>query len=78
MTTHPVGFLPYFFTPAIQFVTTVSRGEAPAIEPLTVLIRKRVPSARCSIRKVPAMLTIGANRDPFGNRFLSRLADHRR
>jgi hypothetical protein len=25
-TTHPVGFLGYFFSPAVQFVTTVSGG----------------------------------------------------
>jgi hypothetical protein len=30
----PVGFLPYFFKPAFQFVTTVSGGDA-ASEPFT-------------------------------------------
>ena len=34
----------YFFKPAVQFVTTVSGGDA-APEPLVVLIRKRLPSA---------------------------------
>ncbi len=31
----PVGFLPYFFQPAFQFVTTVSGGGGAAPEPFT-------------------------------------------